>query len=65
MLAEITFDVETYVSDEVNKRRFRWRLRGPGEPPQSSRESFATKREAAEAGETARLRAVQRGRIAR
>jgi hypothetical protein len=64
-LAEIAFDVEAYVSDEVNRLRFRWRLHGPGEPPQSSKESFATRREAAAAGEIARLRAIQRGRVAR
>lgn len=65
MQSEISLDVEAYVADEVNKRRFRWRLRAPGEMDYASPESFATKREAIRNGEIARERARLRGRLSR
>jgi hypothetical protein len=62
---EISMDIEAQVSDEVNLRRFRWRLKAPGQSDQPSPESFATKREAIQAGTIALRRAIQKGRIGR
>ena len=64
VLDTISFDVEAFASD-ASTRRFRWRLKAPGQPDQASTESFATRREAVQAGEIALQRAIQRGRITR
>jgi hypothetical protein len=61
---EITFEVETEIATEVNQRRYRWRLKGR-EEDRPSPESFATRREAVQAGQIALERALERGRIGR
>ena len=61
----ISVEVVSFVSEEIGQRRFKWRLRAPGETEVPSQESFATKREAASHGEIALQRALQRGRIGR
>ena len=61
----ISVEIVAFVSEEIGQRRFRWRLRAPGETEVPSQESFATKREAAAQGEIALQRALQRGRIGR
>lgn len=58
-----SLDVETCVEEKGSTRRFRWRLRAPGNPDFPSTETFATKREATRNGEVALDRACQRGRI--
>jgi hypothetical protein len=62
---EMSVEVVPFVSEEIGQRRFKWRLRAPGETEVLSHESFATKREAAAQGEIALQRAFQRGRIGR
>ena len=62
---EITFEVETEIATEVNQRRYRWRLKGRDESDRPSPESFATRREAMQAGQIALERALERGRIGR
>jgi hypothetical protein len=65
MAEAISLDIVSVVAEEIGQRRFKWRLRAPGETEMPSQESFATKREAAAQGQIALQRAVQRGRIGR
>jgi hypothetical protein len=58
----VTLDVEP-VSDEVDVRRFRWKIEAPGAPAQASKESFATQREALREGQIALQRTVQKKRV--
>ena len=59
----ISLDVEPDVVDQVRTRRFRWCLTAESEPALSSTESFATRREAIQAGQIALTRAIERGCI--
>ena len=56
-------DVETCVEAGVSTRRFRWRLKAPGNQDHPSTQTFATRREALKDGEIALDRALQRGRL--
>jgi len=62
-LSTISLDVEPDVVDQVRTRRFRWCLTAESEPALSSTESFATRREAIQAGQIALSRALERGCI--
>jgi hypothetical protein len=57
----ITVEVESYVEAGGSHRRFRWLLREPNDVA-CSPHSFATMREASEAGQIALVRARERGR---
>lgn len=59
----IRLSIESYVAEGAEKRRFQWCLSSDGEQTLSSPDSFATKREATLAGETALRRAQERGRL--
>ena len=63
MQSAFSVDVETYVDEEVNLRRFRWRLKAVDGMSVPSSHSFATKREAVRDGEIALERARHRGRL--
>jgi hypothetical protein len=58
-----SLNVETYVEAGSSTRRFRWRLKEPGNRDFPSSQTFATKREAIKDGELALNRAHQRGRL--
>jgi hypothetical protein len=60
---EISFAIETEQAAE--NRRYRWQLKARDEDAVKSPQSFATKREAEQAGQIALERARERGRIAR
>lgn len=56
---EIKFVIEACVFD-APRRRFRWRLIVPGEPDLMCPSTFATRREAAHAGDAALKRVTER-----
>lgn len=63
MQPEMSLEVEFAGSE--NERRFRWRLTAHSEADRSSPETFATRREAVQAGTAALEKAQERGRIGR
>jgi hypothetical protein len=63
MQNEMSLEVEYAGSTE--ERRFRWRLKAQSEADRASPETFATRREAVQAGTAALEKAVERGRIGR
>ncbi len=58
----LSLSIDTFVADEVNKRRFTWSINEGGQPVQASGDSFATQREAVAAGKVALQRALERRR---
>lgn len=60
-----SLNIDTFVADEVNKRRFRWSISEAGQAIQASGDSFATQREAVAAGKIALQRALERRRAHR
>ena len=60
-----SLNIDTFVADEVNKRRFRWSISEAGQAVQASGDSFATQREAVAAGKIALQRALERRRAHR
>jgi hypothetical protein len=63
MQSEMSLEVE--YAGSANERRFRWRLTARHEADRSSPETFATRREAVQAGTAALEKAIERGRISR
>ncbi|WP_375461732.1 hypothetical protein [uncultured Enterovirga sp.] len=58
-----TYEIESYVDEEIGLRRFRWRLKDPAATDFAASHTFATKREATKDAEIALARARQRGRL--
>jgi hypothetical protein len=63
MNSDMRLEVEP--AESVNERRFRWRLTARNEADRASPETFATRREAVQAGTAALEKAIERGRIGR
>ena len=63
MSSRFSVDVESYTEEEINKIRYRWRLKAMGEADLPSTTSFATRREAEIEAKLALERAVHRGTL--
>jgi hypothetical protein len=63
MPPEMSLEVE--FAGSTTERRFRWRLTARSEADRASPETFATRREAVQAGTAALEKAIERGRIGR